>query len=532
MAANYIPGTPEADILAGSPGEDLIEALDGNDVVAGGAGDDVLRGGDGDDVLAGEAGADTLIGDRGNDVMLGGDGADTMVWNNGDGSDVMEGGAGRDTALVNGADGAGDLFEIRDSAAGVAFERVNLGPFSLDIRNTERLTVNGLGGDDTVDASGLGAGLVDLRVDGGAGRDVLIGSAGDDALLGGAGRDLLIGGKGNDLMRGGAGADTMVWNNGDGSDVMQGGLGHDTGVVNGADGAGDAFVIAGSAGDVSFARTNLGPFTIDIAGTERLEVNGQGGDDVIDASALEAGAIRLKADGGAGDDILTGGAGDDVLLGGTGNDWLEGEKGNDYMRGGQGRDVMAWDNGDGSDVMDGGLGYDTVLVDGAETAGDHFEIRGTGDGVLFERVNLGNFTLDITNSEKLVVKGLGGDDVIDARWLEAGSISLKASGGAGRDVLTGGAGDDRLDGGQGSDWLTGGAGADTFIYASGHDTITDFQDGEDVIALRLDGYGGWAGVVAAATQYGEDVVIDFGGGDVLTLERTYLGDLDQSDFLF
>ncbi|WP_108257563.1 calcium-binding protein [Mangrovicoccus ximenensis] len=124
-----------------------------------------------------------------------------------------------------------------------------------------------------------------------------------------------------------------------------------------------------------------------------LEVDGLGGDDTVDGGALEAGAIALKADGGEGDDLLIGGAGDDLLVGGKGDDVLEGEKGNDTMRGGLGNDIMEWDNGDGSDVMDGGYGHDTAEVDGAETAGDHFEIRSTAEGVEFERINLGNFTL-------------------------------------------------------------------------------------------------------------------------------------------
>ena len=85
-----------------------------------------------------------------------------MIWNNGDGSDVMEGGAGIDTVEVNGSDTAGDEFTIAANGARVDFDRVNLGPFSLDIGTTERLEVNGLGGDDTITgASGLD-GLIEL----------------------------------------------------------------------------------------------------------------------------------------------------------------------------------------------------------------------------------------------------------------------------------------------------------------------------------------------------------------------------------
>ena len=55
----------------------------------------------------------------------------------------------------------------------------------------DRVTVNGLAGDDVLDASGVAAGSALLTLDGGDGDDVLLGGAGDDTLLGGAGDDVL-----------------------------------------------------------------------------------------------------------------------------------------------------------------------------------------------------------------------------------------------------------------------------------------------------------------------------------------------------
>ena len=72
-----------------------------------------------------------------------------------------------------------------------------------------------------------------------------------------------------------------------------------------------------------------------------MTVNALGGDDVVEASALAAGAIQLTADGGDGDDVLVGGAGNDVLLGGEGDDVLIG--------------------GPGIDILDGGPGDNTVI---------------------------------------------------------------------------------------------------------------------------------------------------------------------------
>jgi Ca2+-binding RTX toxin-like protein len=130
--------------------------------------------------------------------MIGGLGNDTMVWNNGDGSDIMEGQAGFDRTVVNGSDTDGDHFTIAPNGARVDFDRVNLVPFSLDIGTTEVLTVNGLGGNDTMTAgNGLDA-LIDIVFNGGAGNDSLAGGDGDDVLTGGAGADTFVFGRGVD----------------------------------------------------------------------------------------------------------------------------------------------------------------------------------------------------------------------------------------------------------------------------------------------------------------------------------------------
>ena len=72
----------------------------------------------------------------------------------------------------------------------------------------DRLVINGLGGDDVIEASGL-SGMA-LIADGGDGDDVLIGGDGDDVLLGGAGDDVLIGGPGLDILDGGTGDNIII----------------------------------------------------------------------------------------------------------------------------------------------------------------------------------------------------------------------------------------------------------------------------------------------------------------------------------
>ena len=77
-----------------------------------------------------------------------------------------------------------------------------------------------------------------------------------------------------------------------------------------------------------------------VAGSDRITVNALAGDDVVDATALAAGAALLTADGGDGDDVLLGGAGNDTLLGGAGDDVLIGGPGTDTIDGGPGDNVV------------------------------------------------------------------------------------------------------------------------------------------------------------------------------------------------
>jgi len=96
----------------------------------------------------------------------------------------------------------------------------------------------------------------------------------------------------------------------------------------------------------------------------------------------------------------------------------------------------------------------------------------------------------------------------------------------------GGAGDDWLRGNGADNDLTGNAGSDTFFYRAGgaNDRIMDFASGdkidlvgmgppfEEIKDIGVDVYG--------------DFVIDFGGGDVLTVENRTEAQMLSSDFIF
>ena len=152
-----------------------------------------------------------------------------------------------------------------------------------------------------------------------------------------------------------------------------------------------------------FQRTNLVPFTLDLADMETLEMNGGGGNDSISGSAGLADLIALRMNGGDGNDTLTGGDGDDTMDAGPGDDTMICGAGHDVMAGNTGDDRMVWGNGDESDRIDGDEGSDTVEVTGSPTGGDAFAVAPNGERVRFVRTNLVAFELDIATVERIEV---------------------------------------------------------------------------------------------------------------------------------
>jgi Ca2+-binding RTX toxin-like protein len=336
------------------------------------------------------------------------------------------------------------------------------------------IVVRGGGGNDILNAAGLGNTYNSLEIQGEAGDDLVTGGGKADTLGGGDGDDRVVGAQGNDVMSGGAGNDQLVWNNGDGSDTMDGDGGNDEIEVNGSANAGDEFTIApGVNGRVKFDRVNLGLFTLDTL-AERMTVNGLAGDDKATGAAGLADRVLLTLNGNAGADTLTGGDGADrisggeaadVLDGGAGDDLVTGDRGADQMAGGAGDDVLEWNNGDGSDVATGGDGADTVRVNGSVTQGDAMEVAPNGQGIRFQRTNFGQFTIDL-DTERIQMNGLGGDDTIAARPGLAGRLAVLADGGSGNDrieVRNGAA-----------DLAQGGSGADSAVVDLA-DTIVDVE---------------------------------------------------------
>jgi Ca2+-binding RTX toxin-like protein len=125
--------------------------------------------------------------------------------------------------------------------------------------------------------------------------------------------------------------------------------------TGGGDSANDVVAIQGTnAADVIHLSMQNGALVVDglaaqivvqnFEAGDQVQVFGLGGDDVIDASALPAGASILL-NGGDGDDVVLGGDGNDMLLGGAGDDVLIGGPGFDALDGGSGDNVLIQDGG-------------------------------------------------------------------------------------------------------------------------------------------------------------------------------------------
>ncbi|MEM1103464.1 MAG: calcium-binding protein [Pseudomonadota bacterium] len=454
-------------------------------------------------------GADTLRGGVGDDYFVGGSGGDLI---NGDvGEDTVSYAASGGRVIVNLATGAGSAGDAAGDEL-IAIENLIGSDFGDELTGSgeDNILMGGVGADDLfarggadilfggAGDDGLFAAAGDDRLFGGDGADSLFGGDGDtgaDSLFGEGGADELIAGPGVDLLDGGPGADKL--DGGAGADQLFGGAGLDT--LIGGDG--DDLVDGGPDDDGLFGR----------AGADTLR--GQGGNDLIVA---KNGADEIL--GGDGDDTAYAGQGDaaaDTLIGGSGDDSLFGFAGSDLIEGGEGADKA--EGGEGADTVRGDGGADILF--GREGA-DLIE-GGTGDDELS-----GNQGADT----------LFGGDGDDSLFAQFGSDF--ADGGAGNDSLFGGLdqGNDTLVGGEGNDTLFGLGGADRFVFARGDDLdlISDFENGVDDI--RLVGFGSdfdsVGELLAVSSAVGGGLVLDFGGGDRLTVRGLSQADLSADDFLF
>ena len=135
---------------------------------------------------------------------------------------MIAGGANADTHLILAGGNRRDQVHVERDYVEVNTTRV-------DRAGTERLTIKALDGNDFVQIHDAGGARV--AVDGGRGRDRLIGSDADEFFWGGDDRDTIRAGSGNDFVFGGGGDDRLYGQRGD--DMLVGGAGNDVIVGHG-----------------------------------------------------------------------------------------------------------------------------------------------------------------------------------------------------------------------------------------------------------------------------------------------------------
>ena len=220
---------------------------------------------------------------------------------------------------------------------------------------------------------------------------------------------------------------------------------------------------------------------------------------------------------GSGDALITGGSGVDNIQTGNGNDTVKAGSGGDFIHSGFGDDIIYGNIG--GDTLSAGEGADSLFGGQGEDC-----ISGGDDSDFL----MGNKGADI-------VYGNIGDDI-----LYGNQQNDVLYGGADGDTLYGGQNDDTLEGGRGDDVLHGNLGGDQFVFRanSGVDVIYDFVAGTDIIrvATGINGLpvaepGDLASRISSDAQ--GNAVIDFGNGNVVTIDGLSAGDLlgDISAFI-
>ncbi len=516
-------------------------------------------GGDGDNVIIGDDNDNNLAGGGGDDSLVGGDGDDTL--SGGAGEDSFDGGDGSDTADYSYSSSDRLRVDLTEERAWFLDDPNNPPGGGNDPSTEEELNsienVIGTSGDNYIIGDGN-----DNVLDGGGGNDTIFGGGGNDTLIGGSGSDTLVGGANNDLLEGGSG-----------SDRLQGGTGDDT--LSGGSGS-DTFSGGGGTDTADYSYTDSDRLRVDLSEERAWFVDDPtsppgGGND---PSTTEVLTSIENVTGGGGDNVIIGDDGDNVLDGGAGLNIIQGGDGDDTLNGGVGTGGDEFDgNGDIiRTILDGGADNDTLESRGGNTqfnggSGNDMLIASSGrdrfnggsgsDTVDFTYSTSSSLTLDL--DDDVAYFGVFDPDNPDNEVLASVENAIGSRGNTimighgGANMLDGDNGDDTLDGRGGNDTLTGGDDSDTFIFGDGYDqdTITDFNDaGADQVdasgadfdtlakfdALAASGGGNDNLVDDGDSDSGIDVdlvggnlVIDFGGGDTLTLvDQTGLA---SSDFV-
>jgi hypothetical protein len=578
LAEGAVHGTAHSTVVLGDPaGIGTDDIVSGVNRVRGSEFDDNITGNSSRNILDGRGGDDMLTGNGGNDTFVYSTGADTIadfdsfggLFNHaqGDSIDLTGSGvtswaqlqalmsqinSGADTLLDFGNGNTITLIGITAAdAALLTAADFTFDPVRIDVETTTGYDMHGLYGD-------IGSGFLNLANETATSFDAING-----------GHTFHVVGTGfNTYGVNGPTSGTVTE-----IDILDTATSNTLVIMTGF------FIDAGAltaAADAFSSTSNAGPLTV-IFNQYWYEATGNAGNDVlpgfINADNFDGGggtantvdyvhygsAITVDL---ADPSLNTGNAAGDTyadinsIIGTNFNDTLIGD-GN----------INTLEGGAGADMLYGGGG----LLDFASYI--HAPETSPGIGVTANLANAALNTGDAAGDIYFDVNGLLGSNYDDTLTGDANDNYLRGRGGA--DALDGGGGSDTADynfspaavradlsdpstntgwafgdtytsienlrgsnfgdtlkGDTGDNVLTGLGGADTFIYSAGADTIADFKQGQgDTIDLTDSGVTTFADLQALMSQMGADTLIDFGGGNTMTLIEVAFTDLHASDFI-
>ncbi|MBK1792876.1 hypothetical protein JHL21_00010 [Devosia sp. WQ 349] len=546
-----ISGHAGDDSLDGGDGNDTINGGAGNDTINGGSGNDVINGGTGDDIINGGTGNDDIFGGSGDDTVH----WNAQAANGSAGWDVIDGGSEGikgDTLVITGQNNVYEIFrfypfedaqalfpnatfrgtgteivvsrtvvtngiegtpqiiaelseieEIAINGSGASGEGMAggdryefIGDFAEQGEETSlrlnTITINGSGGDDTVDISKLtSAHRIVFRTRGG--NDTIIGKLRpqDVVLL-----PLTTTVDDYDVVENIDGTTTVVGEDYSINFFSPGGLPQFE-IDDGSDG--HLAPPTGEPGDEEEPIIDDGDTGGNTGGNGNGDDDDEGNDSDNDDEDDDDGVVTpqpgTEAPVSGNNNVITGTSGDDVLNGTNGRDIMTGGAGDDIILGGKGADMIFGQAGDdrifgedGNDILDGGKGNDTI-------------VGGAGDDIFLANDSDGN---DVYYGDE--VDGGAGNDTLDMGTISAGITADLGTGHLGRgsaqssqtgidtlwgiENITTGSGNDTITASSAINVIDGGVGNDTFRFLSAADadgdTIMGFQPGDKIDLSAMD----------------------------------------------
>ena len=547
-----ITGNSKNNSLVGGKGNDTLSGLTGNDTLQGGAGNDVFQY---------SAGVDVITDFDSNDKISV---VSSLAYKNYaiDGSNVILGFGSNNSLTIE--DG------VNKTVTAVIGNKTNASIYTASgVFDGKKSAVTLASTVEEFDASEDYTALVTINGTAAAKAVKITGNAKANNISAGAKGSTLNGGAGNDTLTGGNGADVFAYEKDSGNDVIINygakdkiSLGTDATITDASIKSSDSILKIGNSTLTVKNSTNV---TLATDSGDIVYANGVLSDKAKTSATIPTtfakefsmGSYKNADSTGRKNAIkITGNANDNSIFGGLGNDTLDGAAGNDTLQGGAGNDVFIFNGG--NDVITdyetkdkisvaSTLNYKDYAVDGDDL------ILGYGTNNSLKIANGKDMSVNVNSVVKVysdttifdskqtavTLAATSGDfDASDYTALVtidgAATNAIKITGNAKANRITAGAKGSTLDGGAGNDTLTGGKGADVFAYENktGNDVVVNYGAG-DKISLGTD-----AQITDASTTKTGDSILKV-GSNTLTVKnssnvtiRTDSGDMIYNGSVF